>query len=235
MKIFCKDFSEINWEQVPSYSIHPSVHLWLINVATDAQIVQQLKDTLNEDELKRTERFAFEKDRNQFITAHGTLRTVLAKYLETTPSAIQFKKSKNKKPQLLFPLTSLKFNISHSENKILIAVSDAETGVDIEMIKPGFEFKEFIKTYFSSGEQNKILNSPNPNETFYKYWTRKESVLKASGLGIIDNLKEIEVCNDENNSSFFKENLYVASFKIEENFFASIACTPDKPIRFLKI
>lgn len=234
MKIFCKDLSEINWEQEHSYSINKSVNLWLINVATDAQIAQQLKDTLNEDELKRTERFAFEKDRNQFITAHGTLRTVLAKYLETTPAEIQFKKSKNKKPQLLFPLTSLKFNISHSENKILIGVSDAEIGVDIEMIKPGFAFKEFIKTYFSANERDKILLSPNPNETFYKYWTRKESVLKASGSGIIDNLKEIEVCNDENNSNFFKENLYVASFKIEENFFGSIACSSGKPARFLK-
>ncbi|MEP7171585.1 MAG: 4'-phosphopantetheinyl transferase superfamily protein [Bacteroidota bacterium] len=234
MKIFCKDFSELNWEHPPSYSINQSVNLWLITVATDSQIFQQLKSTLNPDELKRANRFAFEKDRNQFISAHGTLRTILSKYLETSPTEIQFKKNKNKKPEIFFPPASIKFNISHSENKVLISVSEAETGVDIEMIKPGIEYKEFIKTYFSSNEQNKILDSLNPNETFYKFWTRKEAVLKASGLGIIDNLKEIEICNSENQSDFFTENMYVSSFKIEENFFASIACPSDKPLRFFK-
>lgn len=234
MKIFCKDFSDINWEQTPSYSANQSIDLWQTTVATDSQIILELKNTLNEEELERAERFAFEKDRNQFITAHGTLRNILSKYLELSPQEIKFKKSKNKKPQILFPLTSLKFNISHSENKILISVSESETGVDIEMVKPGVGYKDFIKTYFSANEQNKILCSSNHSETFYKYWTRKEGALKASGLGIIDNLKEIEVCNDENHSDFFPENLYISSFKIDENFFGSIACASDKTIRFLK-
>lgn len=210
------------------------MHLWLVNVATDSQNIEKLRNTLNGEELKRADKFTFEKDRNQFITAHGTLRNVLSKYLEISPTEIQFKKNKNRKPQVLFPLTSLKFNISHSENKILISVSEDETGVDIEMIKPGPGYKDFIKTYFSSDEQNKILSSPNPDETFYKYWTRKESVLKASGLGIIDNLKEIEVSNEENNSNLFSKNLYVASFKIGENFFGSIASTLRNGIKFFR-
>jgi 4'-phosphopantetheinyl transferase len=234
VKIFCKDLSEINWDHVPPNSIHQSVYLWLINVATEPQAIEKLKNSLNTEELKRAERFVFEKDRNQFISAHGMLRTVLSKYLETVPSEIKFKKNKNRKPQILFPLTSLKFNISHAENKILVALSNEEIGVDIEMIKPGFEFRDFIKTYFSSNEQEKVLSSANHNETFYKFWTRKEAVLKASGLGIIDNLKEIEICNNENHSTIFPQNLYVCSFKIEGDFFASVACSSGKPISFLK-
>ena len=94
MKIFCKDFSEINWELTPSWSISNSLNVWLIDVATGSQVIEKLKKTLNEEELKRADRFAFEKDRNQFITAHGTLRTILSKYLETSPAGIQFKKDK---------------------------------------------------------------------------------------------------------------------------------------------
>jgi 4'-phosphopantetheinyl transferase len=220
VKIFCSDFSEINWV-APSYSINKSVNVWLIDVVTDSQVIEQLKNSLNEEEVRRASRFAFEKDRNQFITAHGTLRTLLSKCLEITSSEIQFKKDKNKKPQILFPLTSLKFNISHSENKILISISEVETGVDVEMIKPGMEFKELIKTYFSNTEQQKILDAAQPAETFYKYWTRKEAVLKASGIGITDELKKIEVSEPENDSPF-AENFFITSFMVE-SFYASIA------------
>jgi len=234
VNIFCKDISQINWEKSPSYSISQSVNLWLVNVATDSQIIAELKNILSEDELYRAERFAFEKDRNRFITAHGSLRNILSMYLHIHPSEIQFRKNKNNKPEILLSLCSLKFNISHSENKILLAVSDNEIGADIEMIKDSFEFNPLSKTYFSEKEQKEISVSTDQKLTFYKFWTRKEAVLKAAGTGITDNLREIEVCNGINFSNSFGKDYFVNSFKIEDNFCGGVASSQDQPILFFK-
>ncbi|MEO5570670.1 MAG: 4'-phosphopantetheinyl transferase superfamily protein [Bacteroidia bacterium] len=234
MKIFCKDISEIKWQQTPSFILNKSIHIWLAHVQTDPRLISELKKSLSEDELRRSDRFAFEKDRNQFITAHVTVRTILAKYVDTTPAQIQFKKTAYRKPFISQPLTMIKFNISHSENKILIAVAENEIGVDIEKVKDSFEFNQLSKTYFSEKEQREIATSANQKETFYKFWTRKESVLKATGMGITDNLKEIEICNDENYSKLFPENIYISSFKIEEDFFGSIASLSNRPALFFK-
>ncbi|MFI5218626.1 MAG: 4'-phosphopantetheinyl transferase family protein [Bacteroidia bacterium] len=221
MKIFCNKISPIKFEDAFYELDKNSIHVWLVEVTNENNILSTLREIFNADENKRTDRFAFEKDRNQFITAHGSLRKILSKYLSVETGQIQFRKTGNKKPYILFPPASLKFNISHSENKILIAVSDNEIGVDIEKIKPGLEYNGLVKNYFSIKEQQIILNSKMPGEAFYKLWTRKEAVLKANGMGISDDLKNIEVCSDENHSPF-NQDYYISSFLIE-NFYGSVA------------
>lgn len=231
MKIFCTDISETKFENSIIEIAKNSVHLWIVETTGDEKKLSTLRKTFNDDENIRADKFIFEKDRNQFITAHGSLRKILSQYLSVDPGIIQFRKTNNKKPYITFPVTSLKFNISHSQEKILVAVGTDEMGVDIEKIKPGFEFKDFIKSYFSSKEQNAILNSSNANETFYKFWTRKEAVLKATGIGIIDNLKEIEICETENLSNFSHIDLFNYSFKIDDSFFASVCTSVSKPVK----
>lgn len=227
MKIYCNYISEINWESKPELILKDHVHLWMIDVSSDEVILKVLTGTLNADEKIRSQKFVFENDRKQYITAHGALRQILGCYLSVNPAKIQFRKTNNHKPFISYPFTNIKFNITHSENKILIAISIAEIGVDIELIKPFFEFKEVINSYFSKKERSIIVNSINPSEIFYKLWTRKEAVLKASGIGISDYLNEIEVSESENLSAYFNYDLSVDSFKINNEFIASI-CYPLK-------
>ena len=233
MKIFCKDIPEISWEKKFEYQLNKSIHLWKVDVDNDPKIISELKKNLDYDELKRSERFAFEKDRNQFITAHGMLRNILSRYMDFSPSQIQFKRTSNGKPYVHFPTTFIKFNISHSENLILIALADHEIGIDLEKVKDSFEYNELSKTYFSHHEQKEITSSPLPKKTFYKLWTRKEAVLKASGIGITDELKNIEICFSENNASLSND-FYVSTFPVE-NSYASIACLANKPVQFFYI
>ena len=112
------------------------------------------------------------------------------------------------------------------------AARDDEVGADIEKIKTGFEYKEVIKHYFSMNEQQQIICSPNPTETFYKFWTRKESVIKATGIGISDELKNFEICSGENESKF-PVDYFVLSFMLE-NFYGSVCTASYKQIRFFK-
>ena len=82
------------------------------------------------------------------------------------------------------------FNISHSHNYILCAISCEEKnslGVDIEKIKQ-IDFGDF-QNIWARNEKRNIVNA----ESFYDYWTRKEAIVKAVGMGMYFPLNKIDV------------------------------------------
>lgn len=230
MTIFCKDISEVKFEKETPELENNVIHIWCVDTISSDKKINSLKKALSDDENLRAARFVFEKDRNQFITAHGALRTILSTYLGAAPEKINFRRTSSRKPFITSPHTSLKFNISHSENKILIAIANHEVGVDVEKIKKGFEYKDLVKTYFSAREQKAIVESKKPENTFYKFWTRKEAFLKSSGVGITDKLKDIEVNKEENVINNIKGVCTVQSFQLKDDFYASIAAAKSQYI-----
>jgi 4'-phosphopantetheinyl transferase len=88
------------------------------------------------------------------------------------------------------------FNISHSNEYVVCAISDAhKVGIDIEAIKP-VEFNDF-RDVMSDDEWRYIETSDNPLQTFFDFWTIKESVIKADGRGMSINLTTMEVFDYE--------------------------------------
>jgi 4'-phosphopantetheinyl transferase len=84
------------------------------------------------------------------------------------------------------------FNISHSGNRAVCALSTAgRIGVDIEAIKP-MDFDDF-KTQFSQREWTAIRSAPDPIAAFYRFWTAKESLIKADGRGMEIPLLQLDV------------------------------------------
>jgi len=81
-------------------------------------------------------------------------------------------------------LDDIKFNLSHSGEIAMCAVSDCEVGCDVEKISaPNFGI---AKRFFSSEENDHIDSFISEKErisAFYLLWTLKESYLKATGLG----------------------------------------------------
>ncbi len=78
-------------------------------------------------------------------------------------------------------LPGIHFNISHSDHQVICAFSkEAPLGVDIEKINP-IDFKDFT-LMMSKREWEAIKNGKDPLQTFYRFWTRKESIIKALGL-----------------------------------------------------
>lgn len=77
---------------------------------------------------------------------------------------------------------TVNFNFSHSGNIAICGVSDNGVGVDVEKIRDvnvNIAKKKFLDT-----EYKKIINSIDPEDTFFEYWVKKESYLKALGMGI---------------------------------------------------
>ncbi len=95
-------------------------------------------------------------------------------------------RNENGKPYLN-NINDIYFNISHSDKYLVIAISNKKIGVDIEKIKK------------YNAKINDILNiKPKNDEEFFKYWTKKEALIKLKGLALKD-MNNI----DENNVKFY--------------------------------
>ena len=109
---------------------------------------------------------------------------------------------------------SVYFNLSHSGNYVICAVSPREVGVDIQEYKK-VDMERLARRFFSEEEQTILegrMDGQEKRKLFYQLWTRKEAYGKLTGKGIaavIDKcvlpFKEGEhtVAGDEDNKKLF--------------------------------
>lgn len=97
------------------------------------------------------------------------------------------------------------FNISHSGDYVLFALSDSEIGCDIEQ----FHYVNAVRTgrtVFTDDEMNLLLSGTDRLGTFFNLWTKKESLLKCVGEGFHRSAKSVDVRSDvfeEKGKSYF--------------------------------
>jgi 4'-phosphopantetheinyl transferase len=159
-----------------------AVHLWLVELAG---VEQSQVEKLSVEERVRAERFVHPLDRTRYIAAHAILRSLLSDYVNLAPEELNFTRAAHGKPQLDGQL--LTFNLSHSNDLMLIAVSSRrELGVDIEAIRADFPFEMLADHYFAPEDQWSLRVTPQParHTRFFEIWTRTEAELKASGVGL---------------------------------------------------
>jgi 4'-phosphopantetheinyl transferase len=161
------------------------VELWRVSLDVLPDSVKLSKSNLSADEIQRASRFRFDQDRERFIVAHASLRGILARHLQAEPSRLEFSTNEYGKPFL--PGSEIEFNLSHSGDYALIAVTRGrDVGVDIEQIRAEVEIESLAARYFSSVEVSELLALPLEQRTigFFNCWTRKEAYIKARGLGL---------------------------------------------------
>ncbi len=89
---------------------------------------------------------------------------------------------------------SIFFNLSHSGEYAVCAVSDREVGIDIQEM--GALKMKVARRYFTENECKYILSQPDSDKAadmFYRLWSLKESFVKAVGLGINLPFKSFEI------------------------------------------
>jgi 4'-phosphopantetheinyl transferase len=118
------------------------------------------------------------------------------------------------------------FNISHSGNRVIAcATLSGKVGIDIELMKPvDLNYDD----YFTAAEQQHIRAAQNPDAEFFKYWTRKEAILKAIGMGVYTPLLDIDVSADE--VSYQGENYFLSPVDIYDGYECCIAHTVKQEI-----
>ena len=84
------------------------------------------------------------------------------------------------------------FNLSHSGDWAILALSDHEIGCDIELFHR-VDALRLGKTVFTERELDLIRQSPDRLGVFYRLWTRKEALLKCIGDGFHRAAKTVDV------------------------------------------
>lgn len=165
--------------------------------------INSLLSFISYEKLKRVKNF-----RNIKVVYRSVLGEILTRYGVCLLNGcmnqeIKINFRENSKPSLIFP-QNLDFNISHSGDWVVCAISDKTIGIDVELIKNANI--NIAKRFFTKEEFDYIVNhdEKNINEAFYRVWTLKESYLKAIGKGLTIPLNSFSI-------NFNKEKIFVES------------------------
>lgn len=185
-----------------------------------------LSKFLTSKEMERANRFHRELDKNRYIIYRSILKFVLAAHTKLNITDIQFGYHSNKKPYLVsHPL--LHFNISHSEDYAVIAISRKNVGIDIEFMPDDFDFTTLLLEVFGDKEIVMIQSAANKKKAFYTLWTRKEAFVKALGKGIDKHFKCIPSSDGQHSidAALIKnnKNWQVLSYSFTADYVCAIA------------
>ena len=164
-------------------------HVWRAELNRDANVIADLSVLLSQDERQRTVRYHRPSDRDRFIVGRGILRKIISAYLGLSPGELKFTYNEYGKPAVSVDqnIRALNFNLSHSNEMILYAVTRGRVvGIDIEYIREDFATIEIAERFFSKDEVAALKSLPPDlrSKGFFNCWTRKESFIKAKGMGV---------------------------------------------------
>ena len=199
-----------------------------VSVLEDDDLFEAAYEKASGERKLKTERYRFRRDKNASLGAELLLRHALAR-LGIHEFAYSY--GKTGKP-FLAGRDEVFFSLSHSGDYVLCAVSDHELGADIECVKDAD--LRIAKRFFCPAEYERIAAQETEEarrETFYRFWTLKESFLKATGLGLRLPLHQFEIllCDEitvvqrvDDRKYFFREYDGVSGCKCA-------VCTLDAP------
>jgi 4'-phosphopantetheinyl transferase len=188
------------------------VDIWFSDVDRPAPEIEDLKALLSPEESARAQRFRFLRDRNRYIVQHGVLRLLLAGYTGCGLRQVDLQTGANGKPYLVKTkgMDVMYFNASRSDAFVAFAFSQiGSIGVDIEKIRDIPDMLEIVEKHFTTSEKHEIFSCSDSLRSilFYKFWTRKEAVLKAQGDGLLRPLDCVDVTMNSKMQSPWKVQL----------------------------
>ncbi|MEO8589314.1 MAG: 4'-phosphopantetheinyl transferase superfamily protein [Flavobacteriales bacterium] len=197
---------------------------------------------LDKAELERAARFRFEPDRERYIIGHGLLRELLGRYLGEDPSLVRMARGEFGKPYI--EGSPLHFNLSDTKDAVLIAFAHGqEIGADVETMTRTVDHQAVSEHYFTPEEIEDIAQADDGKRRFLELWTRKEAVLKASGVGIMDDLRVLQVNTDVNTNTIVHDafvrlaapEYHLRTWQLGSDHLISLAAAaPFEAIRFVK-
>jgi 4'-phosphopantetheinyl transferase len=163
-------------------------HLWRLSLTVSAERRSALAATLADNEHERIAAFRVAEPRERFVASRGLLRETLAGYIGARPEALRFCSGAYGKPALADePDDGLRFNLSHSDDLLLIAVARGhEVGIDLERIRPILGMRQIVAALVTVTEQD-ALERARPEQRdalFTQLWTRHEAIAKGEGRGV---------------------------------------------------
>lgn len=159
------------------------IHIWYAD-ACDGRLLAQTA-VLSDGEQAQAERYKNEHARMCYQTGHTALRLLLARYLDKHAETLTFTHGAHGKPALANQ-NDVHFNISHSGDRIALALAATPVGVDIEHAREARKTDLIARRFFHPEEAAIYQSLPDAQRKtfFYERWTAREAALKALGIGL---------------------------------------------------
>ncbi len=147
------------------------------------------------DEQEKYKHFGSERRRREFLSSRLLVRHLLAGYLNKPMESMEFGYLERGKP--FVEGAELHFNLSHTDGLIACSFGWDEVGIDVEkadtQARPNWRL--LAKRYFLLEEQNFLngLSEVDQPITFFRIFTAKEALGKATGRGINFQLNDCNV------------------------------------------
>ena len=185
---------------------------------------------LTEDEWVYANRIKATSQKNTWISCRVVLRQILGSYFDLKPIEIELKK--NRFGRLYVANSNLFFNISHTDSSFLLGFNvGGKIGVDLEKLTGKEDLAPLIDYTFSPEEAGYCIDR-ELHVRFLEIWTLKEAALKAAGVGLVDNLRSINVYGYVNNHINQKRFCH-KSFICPNGETASLVYRNDQPINYI--
>jgi len=170
------------------------VHVWTRDLDADDDAWLDHDELLSSEELSVARRLRSPLARRRFVRSHVIAQHLLAGILQMPAGDIVFDHNPQGKPFVRLSDrdgaaggAAFDFNFSHSENAFLFGVCfGAAVGVDVEIIRDGFDLLSVAESFFSPAEMKslQVARDSDRHSLFFRYWTRREAFAKAVGRGL---------------------------------------------------
>ena len=141
---------------------------------------------------------AYTSDRKLSLAGDILTRKYLSRLYNIPEEKLEIKKGEKGKPYVLN--IPAHFNVSHSGDYTVLAISDRPIGIDLEIIR---DFSAILaKKYFNEDELKYISGNSSSRKKslmqkcFYEIWTAKEAYLKFPGKGIAGGINSLSFSFD---------------------------------------
>ncbi len=203
-----------------------------------SQSAAEAAKIISSDEKHRQQKYAFEKDQDHYLLARYLIRISLSSYCDKiSPEEWTFDTNHYGRPAVTNDGApkDLHFNLSHSGGMVVCGfASTYEVGVDVENVTRICSHMSLAEHSFSQLEVEKLktFESEKIPSEFFKFWTLKESYIKARGMGLHLPLDQFSFVVDKDQSvkvlfdPRMKEDPNRWSFKLlhpRENFQVAVA------------
>jgi len=158
------------------------IYLSKIDLSLNHDTYNSLLQAISKENRERCRRFKFMEDALRTLYGELILRHVLIQHFSSNNEGIKILKGESGKPYVSG--VPIHFNISHSGDFVVCAISEQSIGIDIEKI---VEVDLTLATrYFCRCEYDDLLaqDKNNRHDYFFSLWTLKESYIKWLGGGM---------------------------------------------------
>ena len=170
-----------------------AVDVWFYDIASAPSGAAM--SLLSPLEQRRAAAFVSMADRDRFVAAHESMRSILGDYLQRDPPSIAFEYGPQGRPRIAH--SSFDFNLSHSEDRAALAVATGvRVGIDLERERENDDVAALVRQFFAPEERARFatIDVAGRQRWFYRQWVAKEAVLKAHGGGLSVDSSGFAVC-----------------------------------------